>query len=383
MSISLMHVTTIPETLIFFRGQIAYLKTHAFDVTVVSSPGAFLDSFAATEHIRAVPVPLSRRITPLADLVSLVRLVRAMLQHKPDIVHSHTPKAAFLGTLAARITGRRAVLSIFGLPQMTRTGAARALLDVKTRIECSLAHRVWCDSYSMRELLAARRLCRPSKIVVLGNGSVNGVDAADRFNPARFCPEQRARFRQQWEIPADALVVGFVGRIVRDKGIRELALAWHTLRSRYSTLHLLLVGDAEPEDPIDTDSQSILRDDDRVHFTGFQADTVPFFAMMDLFVMPSYREGFGVSNIEAAALSIPVVSTRIPGCVESVADGETGTLVPPRDAEALTAAISSYLEDPDVRRAHGEAGRRRVLSEFVPQRIWSELADLYHLVLRR
>lgn len=381
MTVSLMHVTTIPQTLGFFRGQIGYLKENGFQVTVVSSPEPWLDQFAAAEQVRAIGVPLSRRVTPFADLVSLVRLVRAILGASPDIVHSHTPKAALLGTIAARLTCRKAVLSIFGLPQMTREGAAKVALNAKTRFECALAHRVWCDSFSMRDFLITRKLCRPGKIVVLGNGSVNGVDAEGLFNPARFCPDQLIALRQRWQIPPDAFVIGFVGRIVRDKGIRELALAWKTLRARYPKLHVLMVGEPEATNPIDPNTQSILRHDERIHFTGYQegCDIIP---IMDLFVMPSYREGFGVSNIEAAAFCVPVVSTRIPGCVDSVADGFTGTLVAPRDAEALTAAIVRYLEDPGLRRLHGEAGRRRVLAQFVPQRIWSELADLYQSVLR-
>ena len=380
MSIHVMHVTTVPQTLHFFRGQVGYLKRRGFEVTVVSSPGPALDRFARLERVRALAVPMSRRITPLADLMSLWRLVRVLLHHKPDIVHSHTPKAALLGTIAARLTGRRAVLSIFGLPQVTRGRVARLVLNRKTRLECALAHRVWCDSFSNRDVLITQKLCRADKIVVLGHGSVGGVDAVGIFNAARFSAEHRKVSKRTWRIPIDAPVIGYVGRIVRDKGINELGRAWKALRARYPDLHLLIVGDPEPTDPIEPEIDSMLRADPRVHLTGHQDEVAPLFALMDLYVMPSHREGFGVSNLEAAALAVPVVATRIPGCVDSVADGVTGTLVPPRDATALVAAMIGYLDDPALRRRHGEAGRKRVLAEFVPQRIWSELADLYHSV---
>jgi glycosyltransferase involved in cell wall biosynthesis len=229
----------------------------------------------------------------------------------------------------------------------------------------------------MRDFLVEQRLCRADKIVVLGRGSVNGVDASGHLNPDRFPPAERAELRARWDIPAAALVVGFVGRIVRDKGIHELAAAWRQLRARHRDLHLLLVGELESGDPIDSAIETSLRDDPRVRFTGAQDDVAPYFAMMDVFVMPSYREGFGVTNVEAAALALPVVSTRIAGCVDSVADGVTGTLVPARDGAALAAAVGRYLADPDLRRAHGEAGRRRVLQHFVPEEIWSELLRLY------
>jgi glycosyltransferase involved in cell wall biosynthesis len=381
MTTSLMHVTTVPQTLGFFRGQVGYLKVNGFAVTVVSSPGDLLDRFAAAEKVPAVAVPMARRMAPAADIVSLVHLLVAMIRHRPQIVHSHTPKAALLGTLAARLTGRKAVLSVFGLPQMTMKGMRRAVLDAKTRFECQLAHRVWCDSFSMRDVLIERKLCHPAKIAVLGRGSVNGVDATGRFNPASFSAERRAALRAEWRIPVDAPVIGFVGRIVRDKGIHELAAAWSSLRRRYPTLHLLLVGELEAADSIAQDVEATLRRDDRVRFTGPQPDAAPFLAMMNVFVMPSYREGFGVTNIEAAALELPVVATRIPGCVDSVDDGVTGTLVPPRDAQALTDAIAAYLDNSCLRRMHGQAGRTRVLEQFVPQYIWSELVAMYRSVL--
>jgi glycosyltransferase involved in cell wall biosynthesis len=380
MTLSIMHVTTVPQTLGFFRGQVGYLVRSGMAVTVVSSPGEMLDAFAAAEPVRAIAVPMARRFDPVRDVLSFARLVRTILRQQPHIVHAHTPKAALLGTVAARVTGRTAVLSIFGLPQMTRGGAARLVLDMKTRIECALAHRVWCDSRSMREYVIASRLCRADKVVVLGEGSVNGVDAAIRFNPDRFPPARRLAERHTWGIPPGAPVIGFIGRIVRDKGIHELAQAWRTLRERHPTLRLLMVGELEPGDPIDPAVEAALRRDDRVHFTGRQSDVAPLLAIMDLFVMPSYREGFGVTNLEAAALSVPVVSTRIPGCVDSVADGATGTLVPVRDSASLADAIDRYLTDPALRRAHGEAGRARVLEHFQPIRIWSELAALYRSI---
>jgi glycosyltransferase involved in cell wall biosynthesis len=382
MTLSLMHVTTVPQTLGFFRGQVTYLKAQGFEVTVVSSPGPLLDHFAEHEQVRAIPVPMTRRVTPLADLRSLARVLRAVVTYKPAIVHSHTPKAALLGTVAARLTGRRAVLSIFGLPQMTVNGVGRTILNAKTRFECALAHRVWCDSFSMRDVLVRERLCAPDKIVVLGGGSVNGVDAVGRFNPARYSRDDVARIRREWHIPPDAFVAGYVGRIVRDKGMGELADAWRMLRDRYPRLHLLLVGEFEATDPLDPAAEATLRNDPRIHLTGPQLDVAPLFAAMDLFVMPSYREGFGVTNIEAAAFGLPVLSTRIPGCVDSVADGVTGTLVPARDASALASALARYLDEPDLRRTHGENGRRRALEQFRPERIWSELAELYRSLAR-
>jgi glycosyltransferase involved in cell wall biosynthesis len=177
-------------------------------------------------------------------------------------------------------------------------------------------------------------------------------------------------------------VVGFVGRIVRDKGIVELYQAWKILRARDLNLHLLLVGPFDPQDPVPPGIESRLRKDPRAHLTGMDWDTPRLYAAMDVVSLPTYREGFPNVPIEAAAMGLPVVATRIPGCVDAVQDGVTGTLVPPADAHALARAIEAYVTDPVLRRRHGVAGRERVLREFRQEVIWEALYREYLRLLR-
>lgn len=383
-TISLVHITTIPASLNFFRGQVGHLKADGFHVEAISSPGDLLGAFAAQEGITCHAVQMAREIDPRRDVVSLWRLWRRLRSLRPDIVHSHTPKAGLLGTVAARLARRPVVfLSIFGLVQMTATGPKRRVLDAMTWVACRLAHRVWCDSASNRDLLVSRRLCDPAKIFVLGSGSVNGVHAADRFAPDTYSPEVREEVRSRYGVPSDAPVVGFVGRLVGDKGMHELADAWRLLRDRWPDLHLLLVGPFEDKDPLAPDDRTLFETDERIHLAGRRADVPEHFLALDVFVLPSYREGFSITNIEAAAMGLPVVSTRIPGCVDSVQDGMTGTLVPSHDAPALAAALESYLLDPDLRRRHGAAGRERALRDFRPEAIWSGLEAEYRQQLEQ
>ena len=369
-AVELVHVTTVPQSLWFFSGHAHYLQVRNFRVRAVSSPGDLLDRFHTTALVPVHAVPMARAFSPVSDAVALWRLWRLFLTIKPDIVHSHTPKAGLLGTLAARLAGVRvAFLSVFGLPQMTRTGPARHMLNVTTRLACAAAHRVWCDSSSVRDYLSQSGLCRPDKIVVFGEGSVDGVDAQETFSPERRGREIRADIRARHGIPNDAVVIGYVGRIVRDKGMQELVAAWKTLRGQYENLHVLMLGSFEATDPLLPGDEKALRNDSRVHLAGHRSDVAAHYAAMDVFTMPSYREGFGISNIEAAAMGLPVVSTRIPGCVDSVQDGVTGTLVAPRDADALRAALDKYLQEPDLREQHGRAGRARALRDFQPDAI--------------
>lgn len=374
----LLHVVTVPISLNFFRGQIARLRSRGFDVEAVSSPGEEAELARQREGITVYSVPMERGIAPFSDLVSLWRLFRLMRRTRPDIVHSHTPKAGLLGTMAARMAGVKGVmLSVFGLPQMTRSGWKLRLLNTMSRLSCRLAQRVWCDSHSMRRHLIDSRLCRADKIVVLGEGSSNGVDSRHNFNPRRYSEEERAELRARHGIPSDAVVICFVGRIVADKGMHELAEAWRILRDKHLKLHLLLVGPFEPQDPLRPEDEELFRSDERIHLAGMRHDVPLHLAAVDLLVNPSYREGFNVALLEASAMELPVVASRVPGCLDPVVDGVTGTLVPVRDGQALAEAIEMYVRSADLRREHGSAGRARVERDFQPERIWQELERNY------
>src|SRR5690606_1224468 len=163
-------------------------------------------------------------------------------------------------------------------------------------------------------------------------GSGNGVDARGRFDPGRLDPGTRERVRERLGIPTGATVVGYVGRIVRDKGVVELVQAWSELRETHPDLHLLIVGPFEPQDPVPEAVARRLREDPRIHPVGLDWNTPPLYTAMDVVALPSYREGFPNVPLEAAAMELAVVATRIPGCVDAVVDGCTGTLVPPRDS---------------------------------------------------
>jgi glycosyltransferase involved in cell wall biosynthesis len=373
-----LHVTTVPLTLHFLAGHVLHARSRGFAVHALSSPGEALDAFGRDMQIDVHAVAMSRRMTPLADLAALWRLVRVIRRVRPTIVDAHTPKGGLLGMMAAALC--RVPVRIYhqhGLPLMTATGLRRRILRGTERTACHLAHQVICISGSLRDVLIAEGLCPPSKIRVLEHGSIDGVEADRTFDPARVSPETRGRVRAHYRIPPDALVVGFVGRVVRDKGLIELTRAWSALREEYPSLHLLVAGPFESQDPIPADVEAALRTDPRVRLAGMVHDVASVYRAMDLFVLPTYREGFGTSLLEAAAMELPVIATRIPGCVDAVRDGETGVLVPARDAEALAAAMRVYLGDPELRRRHGASGRRRALREFDPETLRESLVQEY------
>jgi glycosyltransferase involved in cell wall biosynthesis len=367
----LLHVTTIPMTLTFLKGQVGYMKDRGFRVHVVSSSGPDLTRFASEEQVPVSSVDMERRITPIRDLRAMLGMWRVLRRVRPTIVHAHTPKAGMLGMITATLTRVPArIYHMRGLPLLGATGLRRWLLWWSERVSCSLAHRVLCVSPSIQEVAVRQGLVPADKLKVLGKGSGNGVDARGRFDPDRLGPSSRTATRSRLGIPPSALVIGFVGRLVRDKGIVELAAAWKVLRDRHPKAHLLLVGPFEPQDPVPPDIRESLQRDARVHLTGLDWDTPPLYAAMDVVVLPTFREGFPNVPLEAAAMGLPVVATRVPGCVDAVVEGVTGALVEPGDPRALTVAIERYLRDPGIRQRHGAAGQERVRREFRPEVIW-------------
>lgn len=362
-----LHVTTVPLTLPFLRGHVAHAKRQGFEVHALSSPGEALDDFGRDLEIEVHPALMRRRITPLADLAAVWRIVRVIRRVRPTIVDGHTPKGGLLAMVAAALC--RVPVRVYhqhGLPLITATGVKRWILHGTERVACRLAHQVICVSESVRAVAVAEGLCPPERIKVLERGSIDGIESDRTFNPACVSAESAQRVRARHRIPPDAVVIGFVGRIVRDKGLIELAGAWRALREEWPSLHLLLAGPFESQDPIPADVEATLREDPRIHLAGMVHDMPDIYRALDLLVLPTYREGLPASLLEAAAMEVPVVATRVTGCVDAVRDDETGLLVPARDVQALTAAIHRYLGDPELRRRHGASGRARVRREFDP-----------------
>jgi glycosyltransferase involved in cell wall biosynthesis len=358
------------------------MRARGIDEVAITPPGTRLDTFGCVEEVPVYGLPVSRTISPWSDLLTVVRLVKLLRRIRPEIVHAHTPKGGLLGMLSAtllRVPVR--VYTIHGFTYMTARGVTRALLRGSDWLSCRLADRVLCVSPSIRDVAIQDGICPPGKITVPGAGSANGVDAEHRFNPDRFSGEEIMARRGGMGISPEDLVVTFAGRIVRDKGVEELYRAWQGLREHYPDLHLVMAGPLEARDAVSGDLLDALRADRRVHLTGEVEDVSEILSISDVVAVPSRREGFGVIFIEAGAMRLPVVGTRIPGCVDAVEDGVTGTLVPTEDVPALRDAIQRYLDDRQLRQRHGDAGRRRVLQSFRQQDVWSALYCEYEALL--
>jgi glycosyltransferase involved in cell wall biosynthesis len=380
MNPKLLLAVTSPLSWVFYRGLVGHLRSAGFDPILLSSPGPNLQETAEAEGVPCVAVPMEREITPFKDLISLYKLYRTIRRIRPDIVDASTPKSGLLVGIAAwlaRVPCR--VYSLHGLRMETVTGVKLSLLRCTERIAVACSHRVFCLSPSLRERAIALDLFSREKTVALINGGF-GVNL-EKFTPCSRATVETENLRSQLRIPADALVVGFVGRFVRDKGIQQLLEAFQILRQTYPKLCLLMVGDFENGDPVDRRLRDYIETTPEIIRPGFMSNTAPYFGLMDVFVLPTYREGFGQVAIEAQASGVPVVTTAATGAIDSVIDGVTGFVVPVASSKAIVEAVGRLLEDPELRKKMGLLGREWTEKEFRPQQAWDDRARLYRELL--
>jgi glycosyltransferase involved in cell wall biosynthesis len=369
---------TSPQTCLVLGGRLRTLREAGFRVTLVSSPGELLTRMAAQEGVESVAISMRREIAPFADFVSLVRLWWLLYRLKPKMTEFSTPKAGLLGTIAGMLCGVPArVYFLRGLKLETCTGVKRRILRVAERLAAACSHVVLCNSDSLRNQALALGVASESKLRLLGSGSSNGVDV-ERFHPGP------CGLRERLGLPPVVPVVGFVGRLTRDKGLPELIEAFDAILAAEPDAHLLLVGwfDAA-EDALGDDLRSRIKKHPRIHLTGFVADTAPYYRVMDVMVLPTWREGFPNVVLEAAATGIPVVTTLATGSRDAVVPEVTGLLIPPGYPVAISEAVLQLLRDPKLRCRMGKAARAWVLDHYVNGRVLGRTARYYLSLLDR
>jgi glycosyltransferase involved in cell wall biosynthesis len=352
------------------------MRELGFRVTLVSGPGELLDQTALSEGVETIAIPMNRTISPFADAVSLVRMWRMLRRVKPDLTEFSTPKAGLLGTVAAWLSGVPVrVYLLRGLKLETTTGLKRLLLLTMERLASTCAHVVVCSSDSLRAEALALGIAPAGKFRLLGGGSSHGVDV-EWFSPGP------SEIRSRLGIPQRAPLVGFVGRLTRDKGLPELVEAFDDILTNEPEAHMLLVGWFDrAEDALDDKVRAGILRHPRIHYTGFVADTAPYYRAMDVMVLPTWREGFPNAVLEAAATGIPVVTTLSTGSRDAVVPEVTGLLIPPGYPEALSEAVLKLIRDPERRREMGCAARAWVIKHYVDRRVVGLTVAFYQSLL--
>lgn len=373
-------VSTIPATIYYFQKDvIRALQENGHSSIVISSENKWISLAKIKQDIK-IPyykIPFSRKISPLKDILTLVKLYILFKKLQPDIVYYSTPKAALLASLASwcagvkfRLYGHRGVF------YCNLIGIRYNIFKFLDKFSCGCSHKVVVNSQSNITYLLKNYICNIKKMGLLCNGSSHGVDSKMRFNPkyVKNIPLKG--------IPSNCVIFGFIGRIESDKGIAELIKAWRIFLTQCKDALLILVGPlSDSWNSIENSLIEEIKNESTIILLPATDNVEEIYKKLDIFVFPSYREGFPNAVLEASAMGLPVITTNALGCVDSVVEGETGVVIPVQDIDELANAMIKMYENKSLREKMGINARTRVLNEFDPKEINKEL--IYLLMNRK
>lgn len=362
------------------KGQLRYMNQY-YDVVALSNDTGCLHSVGEREGVRTIEVPMHREIALLPDLKCLWQLYRTFRRERPFIIHSNTPKGSLLAMIAgwlARVPHR--LYTVTGLRYQGASGLFRKILMTMERLSCAFATNVIPEGEGVKRTLYADGITRKPMNVVL-NGNINGIDT-QHFSPAAVEATQgadaRSCMRSSLGLRPEDFAFIFIGRIVGDKGMNELAAAMRRLVREQPDCKLILVGRFESElDPLQPENEAFLKESPAVCYVGYQQDVRPYLLAADALVFPSYREGFPNVVMQAGAMQLPAIVTDILGCNEIVEADRNGLLIPPRDEAALYEAMLRFLQDRPLVCDLARNARPMILSRYEQYAVWEALREEY------
>jgi glycosyltransferase involved in cell wall biosynthesis len=359
-------------------GQMRYMKENGFNVIMVSADGKERDDVIQNEGCTHVIIPMTRKITPVADLKSLWQLYRFMKKEKPDIVHSHTPKAGLLAMLAAKYAGVKIrIHTIAGLRFMTSTGFTKKILVKMEKLTASSATHIWPNSFSLLKYIRENKLVSESKLNLISKGSSNGIDLK-RYSSNRIDHAKLQQIKKQLNFNPEFSYLLSVGRIVNDKGIDELLKVFSELYNENDKLKLILLGSFEEElDPISFESKSVLKNHPGIIHISWSNDVEYYMQFATLLIHPSHREGFPNVILQAGAMNCPVVCSIIEGNIDIVEHEKTGLLFKVKNEADLKEKLKFAINHPEQIKQYAIELRSKIEDHFDQQIVHQAIRDKY------
>lgn len=382
----LIHVFSIFGTAeSFFDGQFKYLTDQGYEIVVVSSDAPNTDAFCKRNGVRFVPLNIPRSVSPMAIAKAVKSICSLIRKEKADAVFGHTPVGALCAMIAARLCGvKNRVYYRHGLIYTTMKGLKHTIFKAEEKFVASLATSVINVSHSLSKLAVADGLNRAEKQYVIGHGTCGGIDAQNIFNPSLVDADKLLFIKKKLGFNDTDIVFGFCGRICNDKGIPELVDAFELFQKLHSNIKakLLFIGRFDTRDGISEEKKQQIESNSDIVISGHidKVEIPYYYSMLDVFVFPSHREGFGMCVVEASAMEKPILDSRAHGCVDAIVEHETGEYID-LSADGICKGMELMLDE-DLRGKLGKSGRKRVLEWYDFQVMWPLVSDLYKKILR-
>lgn len=378
----LFRISTVPMSLnLLLKGQLKFLNEH-FDVTAISGEGKDLDIVAEREGVKTHPIEMHREISIKQDLKSLWQLYRYFKKEKPDIIHSITPKAGLLSMFAGKMAGVPIRMHTFtGLIFPHKEGYMKHTLITMDKLLCRCATHLFPEGEGVKQDLLKYNITK-KPLKVIANGNVNGVDL-DYYNPEQLNPIEVESLKKAFHISEEDFVFVFVGRLVIDKGVRELVRAFNNISKKHKNAKLILVGPKEnAHNPRKRKMFHIINQNEQILSVGFQEDIRPYLAIANVFILPSYREGFPNAVLQAGAMGLPSIVSDISGCNEIIEDNINGFLVPPKNQTELEKVLHNLFINRNLINFMKENSRKIVQDKFDKDIVWNALLKEYYKILQ-
>lgn len=382
----LIHVFSIFGTAeSFFDGQFKYLTDQGYEIVVVSSEAPNTDAFCKRNGVRFVPLNIPRSVSPMAIVKAVKSICSLIRKEKADAVFGHTPVGALCAMIAARLCGvKNRVYYRHGLIYTTMKGLRHTIFKAEEKFVASLATSVINVSHSLSKLAVADGLNEAEKQYVIGHGTCGGIDAQNIFNPSLVDADKLLFIKKKLGFNDADIVFGFCGRICNDKGIPELVDAFELFQKLHSNIKakLLFIGRFDTRDGISEEKKQQIESNSDIVISGHidKVEIPYYYSMLDVFVFPSHREGFGMCVVEASAMEKPILDSRAHGCVDAIVEHETGEYID-LSADGICKGMELMLDE-ELRGKLGKSGRKRVLEWYDFQVMWPLVSDLYKKMLR-
>ncbi|WP_159451696.1 glycosyltransferase family 4 protein [Pedobacter africanus] len=359
------------------KGQFKYIKEKGFDYILICTKDDLIDDVAVEEEAKYLPLTLTRKITPLNDLKALFVLIFYILKEKPEIVHTHSPKAGLIGMLAAFICRvPKRIHTVAGLPLVEKTGVVKKILIMCEKITYLCSSVIFFNSRVQADYVLKEGWVSKSKSKVIGEGSSNGIDLS-YFDPGALDEQKLAPIKKQYELSDNDFVICYIGRMASAKGINELVKSFVDLEKRYDNLKLILVGEEEPKEPLEPKIYETISNDDNIIRIDHQKDIRPYLSLSDIFILPSYREGFPQVIMQACAMKCCIICTDINGCNEMIKHNFNGLLIAPKSVQEINIAVEKLIDNPDLRSRFKGRARSYIEENFSQQEFWNKLSMFY------